>query len=268
MTRRLGGLALMLLPALALGQGVAPTLVVTDPSGRSEHLLIQQVAIDVRIVGYLAETRMTLAFANPQGRDLEGDLYFPLPEKATVSGYALDIRGQMVDGVVVEREKARVVFEEIVRQRIDPGLVEWTKGNVFRTRVFPIPARGTRRVMVRFVSELAGDARGCSYTLPLGFSGPIQEVSIRIAVEQEESRPSAERDGGLSLRFDRWRQGWVAEKRGREVRPASATRSRSASRRHGTSRCCGTPRARGLRSITDASLSCSGCSSLTMRRHG
>lgn len=218
MTRRLAGLVLMLLPALALAQGVAPTLVVTDPSGRSEHLLIQQVAIDVRIVGYLAETRMTLTFANPQGRDLEGDLYFPLPEKATVSGYALDIRGQMVDGVVVEREKARVVFEEIVRQRIDPGLVEWTRGNVFRTRVFPIPSRGTRKVMVRFVSELAGDARGCSYTLPLGFSRPVGEASIRVVVEQEPERPRVERDAGLGLEFGRWKQSWVAEKTVQNVR--------------------------------------------------
>lgn len=218
MTRRLAGLALMLLPALVLAQGAAPTLVVTDPSGRSEHLLIQRVAIDVRIVGYLAETRMTLTFANPQGRDLEGDLYFPLPEKATVSGYALDIRGQMVDGVVVEREKARVVFEEIVRQRIDPGLVEWTRGNVFRTRVFPIPSRGTRKVMVRFVNELAGDARGCSYTLPLGFSKPVGEASIRVVVEQEPVRPQVERDAGLGLEFGRWKQSWVAEKTVQNVR--------------------------------------------------
>ena len=46
--------------------------------------------------------------------NMEGDLYFPLPEGATVSGYALDIEGRMIDGVAVEKHKGRQVFENIV----------------------------------------------------------------------------------------------------------------------------------------------------------
>ena len=65
-----------------------------------------------------------------------------LPEGSTISGYALDIQGKMIDGVAVEKDKGRQVFEKIVRQGIDPGLIEWTKGNNFKTRVFPIPAKG------------------------------------------------------------------------------------------------------------------------------
>ena len=83
-----------------------------------------------------------MTFANPTDRVMEGDLYFPLPQGSTVSGYALDIEGKMVDGVAVEKHKGRQVFEQIVRQGIDPGLIEWTKGNNFKTRVFPIPAKG------------------------------------------------------------------------------------------------------------------------------
>jgi len=96
-------------------------------------------------------------FANPYDRVLHGDLYFPLSEGATISGCALDIDGKLIDGVAVEKHKGREVFEQIVRQNIDPGLIEWTKGNNFKTRVFPIPAKGTRTIRVRYVTELVGE---------------------------------------------------------------------------------------------------------------
>ena len=71
------------------------------------------------------------------------------------------------------KQKARQVFEKIVRQGIDPGLVEWTRGNNFKTRVFPIPSRGTRTVMVRYVSEISSSQSGMTYTLPLRFREPV-----------------------------------------------------------------------------------------------
>jgi Ca-activated chloride channel family protein len=145
-----------LLAVTAAAQSMEPTLLATDSVGRPTQMQLTRLEIDTRIVGALAETRMTMTFHNPDGSVHQGDLSFPVPDGATVSGYALDIAGVMVDGVVVEKERGRVVFEEIVRRGTDPGLVEWAGGNVFRTRVFPLPARGDRRIMVRFVSELEG----------------------------------------------------------------------------------------------------------------
>ena len=54
---------------------------------RSTPLQISEVNTQVRIRGQIAETRMTLTFLNPQSRNLAGDLFFPLPEGATISGY-------------------------------------------------------------------------------------------------------------------------------------------------------------------------------------
>ena len=50
-----------------------------------------------------------MTFRNPLPYATEGDLYFPLPEGATVSGYALDVLGRTVDGVVVGRAGPRGV---------------------------------------------------------------------------------------------------------------------------------------------------------------
>ncbi|MFH1810411.1 MAG: VIT domain-containing protein, partial [Pseudomonadota bacterium] len=130
---------LVLAPVLR-AQDRPPALLVKLPDKQSsEPVRLQKLDIDARIHGFLSETTLTMTFYNPHNRVLEGSLAFPLPDGATVSGYALDVHGALVDGVVVEKEKAQVVFEKEVRKGVDPGLIEWTKGNNFRTRVYPLP---------------------------------------------------------------------------------------------------------------------------------
>ena len=117
--KRLLSLFLVLL-TLRSASAQQPAILV-DHDGKMESLGLVRLEIDVHIVGFIAETSATMTFANPSGTATEGDLYFPVPEGATVSGYALDIKGQMVDGVSVEKTYAREVFEAELHRRVDPG---------------------------------------------------------------------------------------------------------------------------------------------------
>jgi len=177
---------------------------------RSVPLQLTQVRVEANIIGHLAETRMTMTFYNPNNRSHEGDLYFALPEGSTVSGYALDVNGQMVDGVVVDKDRARQVFEAEVRKGIDPGLVEWTQGRNFKTRVFPIPARGSRTIRVTYVADVNQTAEGAVYRLPLGFRKRVKAFSLRLEVVKAAARPVIKSGGPRSLRFASWRDSYVA----------------------------------------------------------
>ncbi len=175
-----------------------------------------RLAVEVSVTGFL-RAPATLTFRNDTDRALEGELVFPLPEGASVSGYALDLGGQLVDAVVVEREAARVAFESEVRGRVDPGLVEWVRGNNFRTRVWPIPAHGTRTVRVEYVSDLVtegqGDHLAALYHLPLRQPRPVAELQLRVEVDHPTGAPEV-RQGGLSgLQFAAWQNRWLAETR-------------------------------------------------------
>lgn len=151
-----------------------------DVDGENKPLSLTRLEIVVTVTGFVAETRMTMTFYNGYDDDLEAELIFPLPEGAFVSGYALDIEGKMRDAVVVTKEKARVVFEEIERRGVDPGLVEWVKGNSFKTRIYPIEEDKTRTVMVRFVSELVQRDGQFYYFLPLAYQQTLAEYSLKI----------------------------------------------------------------------------------------
>ncbi len=195
-------LLLLLLASPALAQQTSPALRV-NVEGKVQSLGIAEARTEVRIYGHLAETKTTLTFANPHGRVLAGDLYFPLPEGATVSGYALDIQGKMIDGVIVKKDRARSVFEEIARQRIDPGLVEWVRGNSFKTRVFPIPAHGTRKIMVRYVAELAPARGGATYHLPMKYKNAVNRFALRIQVVRAGRAPQVQQSPFPELTFKR-----------------------------------------------------------------
>jgi len=223
-------LLLLLLPAISIAQtsrtpitgpGVSPIeeppprpvtrppALVTDDAGTPRPMLVDSVDVHVVIRGLLAETTTVMTFRNPHRRVLEGELMFPLPEGATVSGYGLDVGGALVEGVIVEKHQARIAFEAEVRKGVDPGLVEWVAGNNFRTRVYPIPARGTRTVMVRYVSPLIGTADEAAYLLPLNFEDEVGRFDLKVEVVRGTHKPEV--TGGLSnLQFESWEDRWVA----------------------------------------------------------
>jgi len=209
---RKGFLVLVLLVPgfLVFPQSRTPQLV-TQLEGKADTLPVSDVEVSVRVVGCIAETRVTMTFKNPYHRVLEGELSFPLPEGSTISGYALDINGLMVDGVVVEPREGRRVFEKIVSRGVDPGLAEWVQGNVFRTRVYPIRAGSSRKVMVRYVSEIETGVAGPSYRFPLSFHEKVEELRLKMEVVQPGHAPMTGATAGPSLEFQRWQGGYRTE---------------------------------------------------------
>jgi Ca-activated chloride channel homolog len=137
------------------GAQTRPVALLAQVDGELKPLEVRSAAIDVHVEGPHALTTTTLVFGNPFNRVLEGEAVFPLQTGSAISGFGLDVDGEIVDAVAVERHAARKAFESEVRRAVDPGLVEWVSGNVFRTRVFPIPALSSRTVRVRYSSELS-----------------------------------------------------------------------------------------------------------------
>ena len=187
-----------------------PPVIWLDPAlGQLQPIVLQDVAIDIRIQGFVASTRMELVFFNPNARVLEGELVFPLAAGQSITGYALEVEGKLREGVVVPKETARVAYEETVRRGIDPGLAELTRGNVFRTRLYPIPANGTKRVAIAFDQPLLDAGEAWRYILPLQFAQRIAHFRVHAEAIRSESAPRAAGDD--ALHFERWRDSFVAE---------------------------------------------------------
>lgn len=169
------------------------------------------LSVAVRIFGHLAETTMKMKFINPNSRVLEGELELPMPEGAVVSGYALDVNGVMIDGVAIEKQKAREVFEAEVRKGIDPGIIEKVKGNNFKTRIYPIPASGYRIAQVTYITSLEIDDAEAVYRLPLQLTRDTAHSTLRVEVLSVDKKPSVSLDGVAAIDFSRQKSGWFFE---------------------------------------------------------
>lgn len=173
-------------------------------------LRLGELHIRVQVLGHMAHTEMELLFTNDSDRVLEGELYFPLGEGQTVSGFAMDVNGKLRDAVAIEKARGRQVFESIVRQQVDPGLLEWTRGNTFRTRVYPIPAHGHKRVRVSFEQELKSGTNGPQYLLPLNFQDKVDEFSVAVQVIKQQLEPTLEENELMNFIFRNWQDSWIA----------------------------------------------------------
>ncbi|CAF1410641.1 unnamed protein product [Rotaria sordida] len=122
----------------------------------------------------------TMTFKNNYNRILEGALEFTLPDKGIICGFGLDVDGVIVDGVVVEKEKARITFEKEVRKGVDPGLVENVQGNIFRTRVYPIQPGGKRIVRVIYQDQAQIENDYFLFHIPIYFTNILENLDISL----------------------------------------------------------------------------------------
>jgi len=119
-----------------------------------------RTAVAVRITDRVAHVEVDEWFRNDGAGLAEGDYLYPLPGEAVFADFSLfqgdeELRGEMLDG-----DRAREIYESIVRRRKDPALIELAGHGLVRARVFPIGPGETRRITLRYTQLLdrAGDA--------------------------------------------------------------------------------------------------------------
>ena len=169
----------------------------------SSPLKMSALKIHSEITGNLSYVTYEMTFYNDQDRILEGELYFPLGEGQSVSHFELEVNGKMREAVIVEKTKGRVAFESTVRVKIDPGLIEWTKGNSFKTRIYPIPAKGYKRVIIGFHQELLLTDNGAIFNLPMSFKDQVETFEFTAAVIQQTNIPLIPKNA-MNLDFTDW----------------------------------------------------------------
>ncbi len=193
-----------------------PRIVIREPD--VGPMQTREMSVIARVDGLHAVVETTLVFHNPNARDLEGELVFPLPDGAAVCGYALDIGGALVDGVIVTKERARVAFETETRRNVDPGLVEHVQGNLYRTRIYPLPAKGERRIRLTYTTPLATATNGdAALSLPM----PREKIAkLNVKIEVAALDGTAPEIGGLGdARFDKADQIWRVESSSENTTP-------------------------------------------------
>ncbi|MFK8265846.1 VIT domain-containing protein [Capnocytophaga cynodegmi] len=213
--RLLLGICIFITAISSYAQSVLPKMKITNQQN-ANPMELQELHTDIYVVGQTAITTMEMVFYNPNNRVMEGEFEFPLGAGQVVSRFALDINGNLREGVVVDKKQGRVAFENIVRRGVDPGLLEKTEGNNFKARVYPIPAKGSRRILIAFEQELIHRNGKDFYFLPIKGDFTLKKFSLKAEVVSREVKTE---DDSVELSFKNWRNSYISELTKTDYRP-------------------------------------------------
>ncbi|HUU69115.1 MAG TPA: VIT domain-containing protein, partial [Planctomycetota bacterium] len=154
--------------------------------GRDVPLAVKSHTVTVTIRDQIAYTQIEEEFENNTASRLEGTFYYPLPAEASISRFAMWVGNVLMEGEVVERMRAREVYESIVRRKRDPALLEWMGGNQFKARVFPIEPNSTKHVILGYTQVLPLEGDLVRYVYPLKSEkltkNPLKRLQIELNV--------------------------------------------------------------------------------------
>jgi len=156
-----------------------------------QPIRIKSFSVDIKTGLFTAATTINIELFNPNNKVLDGEYNFSLNEGQVITGFALDINGNMREGVIVDKQKGRVAYENTIRRRIDPGLLEMTAGDNYRVRVYPMPANGTRKIKIVVTGQLAIKNNALVYDLPLNVKEAIDNFNLAITVARAQQLPLA-----------------------------------------------------------------------------
>lgn len=166
------------------GPPLPPPTPIEPPIVFSPQVVVERHAVDAVIDGQVAQVEVTQLLRNPSGRVAEGVYVFPLPVDATVSDFQLTVDDQTLEGKLLDRDEARRIYEQIVRNQRDPALLEYLGRGLFQTNVFPIPAGETRTVRLTYSQLLERKDGLHRFNYPLQAShrnaGAAKEIALRI----------------------------------------------------------------------------------------
>lgn len=145
---------------------VIPQRRVVPPNTQGQHVAIKAVSANVAIKGQVASTTVRVVLRNTSSIVQESEILMPVTDGATIRSFELEGLGESGMARILPRDEARRIYDGIVRQARDPGLLEFAGYNLLRSSVFPVPANGEQAVNLTYEQVLPADMDRVDYILP------------------------------------------------------------------------------------------------------
>jgi Ca-activated chloride channel family protein len=156
----------------------------------AQKLELSRQAVRAVVRDGLSETEVDQTFFNPGERAVEGWYWFTVPERASVTGFALETNGTLVEGELIESKEATAQYGAAKSSGHSPAILEWVHSHTYRARIYPIAAGGSRRVVVRYIELRPILDQKLLYTYPMAQREPVRIGEFSLVVDLGESGKS------------------------------------------------------------------------------
>jgi len=148
---------------------------------------IKQLSVQARLQDQVAQVQVSQSFVNTGSRQMEVCFVFPLPYDGAVDSLTLMVDGKEFPAELLDAEKARRLYEQIVRKNKDPALLEWVGHGMFKTSVFPVPPGAERTVTLHYAQVCRKTEGLTEFLFPLSTakytSDPVEKIDFRVSIE-------------------------------------------------------------------------------------
>src|SRR5262249_12917591 len=131
-------------------------------------LKVKSIRFTAKITDQVAVTQVEQVFENDTPYLLEGVYFFPLPDNVSITEFAMWDGDKRLVGEVRSRDEARRIYNDIVRARRDPALLEYAGKNLFQASVFPIQPHSDKKIELTYSQVLGAEGGTVAYRYPLG----------------------------------------------------------------------------------------------------
>jgi len=189
--RRAGWLVMLYLAMRIAAHADTGVLVPTDKQAPDPSILsLATMEVEIHVDNGDARVWIRQVFTNHTGSPQEGNYLFALPGGTTVSDFAVWDGPVRIPAVILERKRAKALYDELKSQAIDPGLLEQgerteddaRRNSVFSVHIVPIPAYGTKRLEIEYHEQIPVSQNKSYFLLPLKpdayASQSVQKLSI------------------------------------------------------------------------------------------
>ena len=154
------------------------------------HMLVKKIDIRVKTDAFTATTFIEMEFYNPTDTEMEGFYGFQLEPGQAITAFQLDLFGKFRDGSIEEKWKATNAYNTIVGKRVDPALLRMDSYNNYSLRIYPVPAKGSRRITMTIQQLLTIEKQAAIYKLPLKITNVIAQLDVNIKIAGSSGFPS------------------------------------------------------------------------------
>ncbi|MCE9577592.1 MAG: VWA domain-containing protein [Deltaproteobacteria bacterium] len=158
------------------------------------------MTIDARVVGVAASIELAQTFENTLREPLEATYVFPLPDRAAVTRFRLEVAGRVVEGIVDERGAARATYDAAIAAGQRAAIAEEDRAGVFTLRVGNLMPRDVAIVRLTLVGPLPVEDGEVTFRFPLvvapryipGHALPGPQAGLGVALDTDAA-PDASR---------------------------------------------------------------------------
>lgn len=143
--------------------------------------------VDITVADQVASVAIDQEFVNTSAGMLEVEYLFPVPPDAAIDSMTLVVNGREFSAKLYKAEDARRIYEDIVRTKKDPALLEYAGFGMYRTKAFPLEPGKPAKVVVNYKSVCKKNNGVVEVWYPLNtekFSAkPIEDVAVRVDIK-------------------------------------------------------------------------------------